>query len=344
MVNVMARKIFVLLFFLFVFSDVSRVVSIESKDVPLESLFAYDAALPLHAKVAQQKETETYILYHVKFNSTHQEKVTALFTVPKNGKPPYPYLLFQHGLTNKKEYMVDWLGVDAAEMLAKEGIGVLSVDAPLHGERQKVGMKPLNIFGFGPYPYLARDSIVQAVVDLRRAVDFLVNRDEVDKNKICYLGESMGAILGGTFTAVEKRIRAVVLCAGGGGLQFLFETSLMGMKKQDIEKAMENFLYVVDPLTWIAQISPRPLLMVNATKDTLMPKDASERLYKKAKEPKKHVWLESEHTIRADLLFPVVIEWMKEQLGVNTHEEEDEGAEEETTEPVEPVKNESEEE
>lgn len=314
MVNVMARKIFVLLFSLFVFSDVSRAAGMENKSVPLESLFAYDAALPLHAKVAQQKETETYILYHVKFNSAHQEKVTALFTVPKNGKPPYPYVLFQHGLTNKKEYMVDWQGLDAAEMLAKEGFGVLAVDAPLHGERQKVGMKPLNIFGFGPYPYLARDTVVQAVVDLRRAVDFLESRKEADRTKLFYLGESMGAILGGTFTAIEKRIRAVVLCAGGGGLQFLFETSLMGMKTQDIKKAMDEILFFVDPLFWIDKISPRPLLMVSATKDTLMPKDAAERLYKKAKEPKKHVWIESEHTIRADLLFPVVIEWLKTQV------------------------------
>lgn len=288
----------------------------EQKSIPLspESFFNYDAALPLHAKVEKQKETQTYTLYHVIYNSTHNEKVTALFSVPKAAKFPLPYILFQHGLTNKKEYVTDWLGADAAGMLAKEGVGVLAVDAVFHGERQKVGMKGFNMFGFGPYPYLARDSMVQSVVDLRRAVDFLYSRDEVDKNKICYMGESMGAILGGTFTGIEKRVRAVVLVVGGGGLEFLFETSLLGMKKGDIKKAVRDILFFVDPLYWVAQISPRPLLMVNALKDSLMPKDAAERLYKKAKEPKKIVWVDSEHVVPADKLFPVVIPWMKAQF------------------------------
>lgn len=260
------------------------------------------------------KETETYTLYHVKFNSTHQEKVAALFTVPKKGNSPFPYVLFQHGLTNKKEFILDWMGTDVAGVLAQEGFGVLAVDAPLHGERQKAGTKPFNMFGFGPYPYMARDTIIQAVVDLRRAVDFLESRKEVDKDKIFYQGESMGALLGGTFTAVEKRIRAVVLEAGGGGLQFLYDTSLVGMAPEEKKKAVDEILYFVDPLYWVDKISPRPLLMVNGTKDTLIPKDATERLYTKAKQPKKIVWLEYEHTISAELVFPVVIEWLKEQL------------------------------
>lgn len=314
--GMMMKKSRVLFFLLYIFVyALSAAVHPEQKSVSPEFFFNYDAALPLHAKVDKQSETESYTMYHVIFNSTHQEKVVALFTVPKQGKPPYPFVLFQHGLTNHKEYITQWEGgVDAAAMLAKEGIGMLAVDALYHGERHKVGMKPFNMFGFGPYPYLARDSMIQAVVDLRRAVDFLQSRKEVDGKKICYMGESMGSILGGTFSGVEKRVRAVVLIVGGGGLQFLFETSLLGMKKEDIKKAVDTSLFFVDPLYWVDKISPRPLLMVGALKDELMPHDATVRLYEKAKNPKKIIWIDSKHVIDAKLFFPDMIAWMKEQM------------------------------
>jgi cephalosporin-C deacetylase-like acetyl esterase len=51
-------------------------------------------------------------------------------------------------------------------------------------------------------------------VDLRRAVDLMLSRSDVDKSRIAYVGHSYGAMLGGILTAVEKRIKTFVLLGG----------------------------------------------------------------------------------------------------------------------------------
>jgi cephalosporin-C deacetylase-like acetyl esterase len=59
-----------------------------------------------------------------------------------------------------------------------------------------------------------RDGYIQMVVDLRRAVDVLRTRKDVDPNRIGYVGHSLGRRGTGPLAAVEKRIRVFVLMGG----------------------------------------------------------------------------------------------------------------------------------
>jgi cephalosporin-C deacetylase-like acetyl esterase len=47
---------------------------------------------------------------------------------------------------------------------------------------------------------------IQLIVDLRRAVDLLVARDDVDPDRIGYLGVSYGGAMGGLLAGVEDRV------------------------------------------------------------------------------------------------------------------------------------------
>jgi pimeloyl-ACP methyl ester carboxylesterase len=62
-----------------------------------------------------------------------------------------------------------------------------------------------------------RDWKIQMGKDLRRAVDFIETRDDLDSNRIAYYGLSWGGSIGPMMTAIEPRFAASVLLAGGMG-------------------------------------------------------------------------------------------------------------------------------
>ena len=55
------------------------------------------------------------------------------------------------------------------------------------------------------------------VKDVRRSIDFLETRPEIDKGKIAYLGFSWGGRLGAIIPAVESRLKISILKVGGLG-------------------------------------------------------------------------------------------------------------------------------
>jgi fermentation-respiration switch protein FrsA (DUF1100 family) len=69
-----------------------------------------------------------------------------------------------------------------------------------------------------------------------------------------------------------------------------------------------------DPLNFVDKISPRPVLMINGTKDDIVPVEANKLLHARAKQPKAIVWLESGHSLPRDKTIPIIAEWLKKNL------------------------------
>ncbi len=65
----------------------------------------------------------------------------------------------------------------------------------------------------GPNDY--RDHMIQMGKDLRRTVDYLETREDIDSGKLAYYGLSWGGNLGPLMTAIEPRFAASVLVSGG---------------------------------------------------------------------------------------------------------------------------------
>jgi cephalosporin-C deacetylase-like acetyl esterase len=158
------------------------------------------------------------------------------------------------------------------------------------------------------YRYWTRDIITQTVFDLRRAVDFIQTRKELDSNRIGYYGISLGGIIGTIFSSVEPRIKVPVIALAGGGINLMF-----GMEA--LSDDVKDYLSIIEPLNFVDKIAPRPLLMINAENDDIVPPMMSKLMFKAAKEPKEILWYPSKHhDIPIEKVYPDGIRWFQEYL------------------------------
>jgi len=281
-----------------------------SKDY--SSFYAYDGALPLNAEEKIIVDKDTYRVYKIYFDSVNEERVPALLSIPKK-REKVPCIVFLHGYGGSKEDILS-----AAELIAAEGYAIIAIDAEFHGERKEEG-KEL----YSPNLNESRKGIIQTIIDLRRAVDYLETRPEIDKEKIGYVGGSMGGIFGAIFIGVEPRIKAAALLVAGGNMSLMIRKSkhhTMPAIRRYLEaegisyEEIQRFLDPVDPINFIDKFSPRPVVFHLGKYDEIVPAEAGEQLYKKAKEPKNVYWYDSGHNLPLDLVLARVLDFMDKEL------------------------------
>jgi dienelactone hydrolase len=59
--------------------------------------------------------------------------------------------------------------------------------------------------------------LVQLVKDLKKCIDYLETRQDIDSDKLAFYGMSWGGVLGAIIPAVEERLKASILLGGGLG-------------------------------------------------------------------------------------------------------------------------------
>ncbi len=241
------------------------------------AFYAYDSDLPLNVTVKPLDDSEVRTRFRLDYDSAHDQRVAAIVAVPKKGKGPFPAVLLMHGSGGDKD--VNYIhGI--SEALVRRGFITLSIDAQYRGDRMRLG----RVNDIKPDSFTWRDAWVQTVIDLRRAVDYLETRPDVDKSRIGYLGVSMGGILGGILGGVEERVACFALVVPGGG----FVELAKNIDKFPVLKAhwpvtmtpavlkrVEEIANVADPIYFVGRILPRPLLIVVAKHDELIPPEAS---------------------------------------------------------------------
>lgn len=244
----------------------------------IEAPFAVDHAKPLEPKQEVVAETKEHTQYRVEFTGIKGDRVPGYLYVPK-AKGPFPAILLQYGSggNKKAEYIVA-----IGKQFAARGYVVLTIDSINTGERRTKDAKS------GPLGLLSTDQVMHYCGDYSRAIDFLESRDEVDKNRLGYVGISWGAITGITFVAHEPRIKVMGSMVGGGNFLGLFTPKIA-------EKVAKEGSKSSDPVCHVARIAPRPLLFINVTKDQLILKAWAESLHKFAGPGAKVVWLETDH-------------------------------------------------
>jgi cephalosporin-C deacetylase-like acetyl esterase len=266
---------------------------------PPAAFYLYNQNLPLSPQVEVVGDSADFSLYHVTYRSVHDFSVTGLYAVPKSAAGPRPAIIFLHGINDSKSV---WYMEEGNRIFCQNGYAVLRIDVYRHGERRQPE-DTTRIF-----PYLKQDLISQTVFDLRRAADFLATRTEIDTARLGYFGISLGGFIGVVFTGVEPRIKVPVIALAGGGISLLLAPETIGPDNKETRRAIE-------PLNFIEAISPRPLLMLNASRDDVVPPPASKALYAKAREPKQIIWYDTKHRdVPTGEAFAEGVRWFDQHL------------------------------
>ncbi len=272
------------------------------KELPVAKYYEYDQDLPLLDSVRLVADKTDYQLFYLTYRSVHDKKVTGLLTLPKKGEQPFPTIILMHGLGDRKT--VDYIET-GNNYLLEAGYAVLRLDISNHGDRFKYDYDFNLTDG---YRYWTRNIITQTVFDLRRAVDFIHTREELDHDRIGYYGISLGGIIGTIFCGVEERVQVPVIILAGGSLNLMF-----GMDA--LSSDTKNYLSIIDPIHYVAMIAPRPLLMINAENDDVVPPMTSKLLFKAARKPKEIIWYPAKHhDIPIDKVYPDGIRWFNDHL------------------------------
>lgn len=169
----------------------------------------------------------------------------------------------------------------ASKAWTRDGLGVVALDLPFHGDRAVAGADPTSIH--------AIDTVVRSLGDLGRVVDLVAGHDRLAGRPVGVLGFSMGGWLGTLFAAGDQRVAGLCLCVVGSNAR---RVRLSGPPLTDDQEAA---LLAADPATYAPAVGDRPVLMLNADRDEVFDRVSAFDLYDAFQPPKSITFFPGTH-------------------------------------------------
>ena len=173
--------------------------------------YRYDSR-PLEASVLQTVETPDWVRHKIRYVALEGDTALAYLYLPRQAAAPFQTMVyvcssaaFTQVRTVPEE--VEW----AVGPNIRAGRAVLAIVFKGMAERgYGPGWEPP-----APISVRFRDLMVLHATELRRGVDYLATRDDIDMRRLAYVGMSWGAGSRLVLAAVDQRFGAVVLIGGG---------------------------------------------------------------------------------------------------------------------------------
>lgn len=254
--------------------------------------FNYDPTAALGVQELSVRQRDSVSIHDITYLSPRGGTVPAYLVVP-NAPGKYAAIVWGHWLMpnsptgNREEFL------NEAVAVAPAGVVSLLIDAP----QARPGFKP------APNPAL----ITQQVVDLRRGVDLLLVRPDVDPKRIAYCGHSWDAGTGAILDALDKRIAAFVFMAGPqSNRQYVLSSDSPRMvsarKRMDVgkvEQTMQANAWA-DPGSYATQLGPAPALFQYGLHDEeWVPLQDAKDFFAISSGPKEVKFYQSGHALNA---------------------------------------------
>jgi dienelactone hydrolase len=273
------------------------------------AVFDYDATAALDLKEAGSWRRDGAAVRDISYASPKGGRVPAYLVVP-DGSGPFAAVVFVHwGQGNRSEFIAEALA------LARAGAVSLLIDAP----NNRVPKDRRS--GNDEDPAYERDDYVQLVVDVRRGVDLLLGRLDVDARRIGYVGHSLGATWGGAIAGVERRIHAYVLMGGLPSLtdhdwpDALFRERYSRIAMERAQKS-DELLAPINPVRFVGAATGAAKLFQFARFDRFISDAAAERYFAAAGAPKTIKWYDCSHEFNDADSYRDRQTFLREQLGL----------------------------
>lgn len=169
-------------------------------------------------------------------------------------------------------------------------------------------------YPFGTVPHRSLIEVFMALPRIQRgifdtpavallALDFLLGEEAgLDPGRVELAGISFGAYLAAVPAVLDGRVERLWLIHGGGAPAEVFD---YGLEKRvpigPLRWAMAEYLAAVvgarhlGPEAWVVRLSPRPLVLVHASRESSLPESAIQALQAVAREPLEVLYTEGKH-------------------------------------------------
>ena len=244
--------------------------------------YDYDAAAPFAVTQVPDKEAMaevggdirvTRVTYPSPVVTPYpaNNSVTAFLFQP-NTPGPHPVMLVEH----------EWLPVKLTNefvlcaTLARAGVAAFLVVQPYsYNRRVTPRVEDVELLSGSDAQTVA--AVRQAVLDNRRALDWLQTRPDIDPAKMGVAGISLGGILAPLIAGVDHRARVLVTIVGGGDVSDLVYDSFItyglrpsllyhGVTFDSIKCDYVN----IEPTNWLSGFDPRNAILFNGRFDVFV--------------------------------------------------------------------------
>lgn len=252
--------------------------------------FEYER-LPLDSAVEESVETRHWIRYRISIASHRAgERIALYLYVPNTAATNYQTIIYWPTITALITDSIDQQFVHL-DFALRNGRAVLFPVVEGILERRRASFPNWSSIA-------GRDLVIEAIKDMRRSIDYLESRADINDAAIAFYGYSWGGRLGPIALAVEpKRLKVGIL--NQAGLQHLSipETSV---------------------LNYLPRVSA-PVLQFNGRYDTDFRFESSAKpffdLLGTSPDFKKHVVNDTSHYVPREIVIGETLDWLDEHLG-----------------------------
>jgi dienelactone hydrolase len=263
--------------------------------------FGYDATKPLDF-VDRGRVNHGYPIAvdDVSYTSG-RDRIGAFLVRPPGARGRLAAVVYLHGAGgDRKELVVP------STWLAARGAIALVITAPSTVTPQPNGLKGV--------PFLRWHAQIQTrdVVAIRRAVDLLAKRPDVDPNRIGFVGWSSGSHTGGILAGVEPRLKAIVLMSGGVAPV----SAYTALARPEQRPAIRHYLGSIDPLRYLRRARRSTLFLEDGRRDAIVPRKALLTFWHATPPGTRIRWYDAGHALN-DHAYRDQLAWLAAKLRIS---------------------------
>jgi len=257
--------------------------------------YRYDQG-PLNPEVEEVVETSEWRREKISYGGSNEQRTLAYLFLPKNSRPPFQVINYVPGTSSFESVTVPQSVDSLARPHIKAGRAVFVVVLRGYVERKD----PLYVRVRDGTSVRFREQLVYWTTEIRRGLDYLETRPDIDVQKLAYWNVSISSFM--VIAAVEPRYRSVIFEGDG------------------LPKEWLKFLPEANPIFFVSHVRA-PKLMLNGRYDERWPyHSAIQPLYKLLREPKRLELCDCGHIPPAEISAPVINSWLDETLGRVKHD------------------------
>ncbi len=270
--------------------------------------FDYDRHAPLKVKQITVQHREHANVYDITYDSPKGGVVPAYLVAPK-GRGPFAAVIWGHwywdnsSMRNRRQFL------EEAVVLAQAGVVSLLTDGPV--------ARPGHIESKDPLDERVATDFLQQVIDMRRGVDVLLARRDVDPKRIAFVGHSYNAGIGALLSGLDHRFKCFVLMAGLMSDEITQQTKefqefrqQVGPEKLDALVAKYSYL---DQGKYVSHAAPAVVLLQFSNQETSLTPELARRHAAVVSEPKQVRFYDAPHALNAEARHDR-IQFLTEQL------------------------------